>query len=144
LSPPCRPPRSALFPYTTLFRSRVELLGQRFEVPAQAPDSVAGLIGDAEVDAQEQTLRVLVIELLELLDVTAVGEQCAGHRVEDAGAFVAFEGEDVVLHCCVFLFGRALSAVSQHSMTLTASPPRDVSLYFDFISAPVCRMVSIA
>src|SRR5699024_11789984 len=83
LSPPCRPPRSALFPYTTLFRSRVELLGQRFEVPAQAPDSVAGLIGDAEVDAQEQTLRVLVIELLELLDVTAVGEQCAGHRVED-------------------------------------------------------------
>src|SRR5450756_815488 len=26
---------------------------------------------------------------------------------------------------------------------LTASPPRDVSLYFVFMSAPVCRMVSI-
>src|SRR6266571_4503128 len=31
-----RPPRSTLFPYTTLFRSRVERLGDRFRVVARA------------------------------------------------------------------------------------------------------------
>lgn len=31
----------------------------------------------------------------------------------------------------------------QHSMMLTARPPRDVSLYFVFISAPVCIIVLI-
>lgn len=33
---------------------------------------------------------------------------------------------------------------AQHSTTFTARPPTDVSLYFAFMSAPVCRMVSIA
>ncbi|HET7476426.1 MAG TPA: AAA family ATPase [Dermatophilaceae bacterium] len=32
----------------------------------------------------------------------------------------------------------------QHSMTLTASPPRAVSLYFTLMSAPVSRIVLIA
>lgn len=40
---------------------------------------------------------------------------------------------------------RTTSAMSgrcrQHSMTFTASPPRAVSLYFTFISAPVSRIV---
>ncbi len=31
----------------------------------------------------------------------------------------------------------------QHSVTLTASPPREVSLYLVFMSAPVSRMVLI-
>src|SRR5215475_10400723 len=31
---------------------------------------------------------------------------------------------------------------SQHSMKFTASPPSDVSLYFDCMSAPVWRMVT--
>ena len=31
----------------------------------------------------------------------------------------------------------------QHSITFTASPPREVSLYFVFISAPVSRIVLI-
>ncbi len=31
----------------------------------------------------------------------------------------------------------------QHSGTLTARPPVEVSLYFRFMSRPVCRMVSI-
>ena len=33
---------------------------------------------------------------------------------------------------------------AQHSITLTASPPRAVSLYLTFMSAPVSRMVLIA
>ena len=38
-----------------------------------------------------------------------------------------------------------LNAVSpQHSGTLTASPPCDVSLYLLCMSIPVCRIVSIA
>ena len=32
---------------------------------------------------------------------------------------------------------------TQHSMTLTARPPREVSLYFTFMSAPVWRMVTM-
>src|SRR5262249_13107127 len=32
-------------------------------------------------------------------------------------------------------------AAPQHSTTLTASPPRAVSLYLSFMSAPVCRIV---
>ena len=38
-----------------------------------------------------------------------------------------------------------LNVVSpQHSGTLTASPPSDVSLYLLCMSIPVCRIVSIA
>lgn len=32
---------------------------------------------------------------------------------------------------------------SQHTVTFAASPPSDVSLYLDCMSAPVCLMVSI-
>ncbi len=35
-------------------------------------------------------------------------------------------------------------AAFQHSITFTASPPRDVSLYLSFMSAPVSRIVLIA
>ncbi len=34
-------------------------------------------------------------------------------------------------------------AIFQHSGTLTAKPPRDVSLYLTCMSAPVCRIVSM-
>jgi hypothetical protein len=64
---------SPLLPLRPQLPLRVELRSQRFEVLPQALDAVAGLVGDAEVDAQEQALRVLVVELLEFLDVTAVG-----------------------------------------------------------------------
>lgn len=33
--------------------------------------------------------------------------------------------------------------VTQHSTTLTANPPAEVSLYFESMSLPVCRIVSI-
>lgn len=36
---------------------------------------------------------------------------------------------------------QAWAARHQHSMMLTAKPPREVSLYFVFISAPVCIIV---
>ena len=39
--------------------------------------------------------------------------------------------------------GAAGQASGQHSMTLTARPPRAVSLYFTFMSRPVSRMVLI-
>jgi len=38
---------------------------------------------------------------------------------------------------------RSPAGSAQHSMTLTASPPRAVSLYLVFMSAPVSRMVLI-
>ena len=39
---------------------------------------------------------------------------------------------------------RAPSAQDQHSTTLRARPPRAVSLYLSFMSAPVSRIVLIA
>src|ERR1700730_18283899 len=36
------------------------------------------------------------------------------------------------------------AADCQHSGTLTANPPREVSRYFECISRPVCRIVSTA
>lgn len=40
--------------------------------------------------------------------------------------------------------GIALSGSAQHSTTLRASPPREVSLYLSAMSAPVSRIVLIA
>src|SRR5690349_23714485 len=69
-----RPPRSTLFPYTTLFRSLVELLGvQRDQagqlVPrADAPDIVggfgAGHVRSEEHTSELQSRRDLVCRLL--------------------------------------------------------------------------------
>jgi hypothetical protein len=38
----------------------------------------------------------------------------------------------------------AVAVLRQHSITLTARPPREVSLYLIFMSAPVSRIVMIA
>jgi hypothetical protein len=43
----------------------------------------------------------------------------------------------------LFTSKRSVKYDSQHSTIFTANPPRDVSLYFVFISAPVSRMVLI-
>src|SRR2546425_11715405 len=71
-----RPPRSTLFPYTTLFRSQLhgqrgaqrQLAGGGADVVAQAGD-VAGLTGDAAQRSEEhtselQSLAYLVCRLL--------------------------------------------------------------------------------
>src|SRR5256712_12612205 len=63
-----RPPRSTLFPYTTLFRSRVEVLGESF-------------LGDALDD------RLEVLALLGLL-----AKQCL-HRVDDFLAPAVGDGD---------------------------------------------------
>ena len=92
-----------LLPLRPQLPSRSELLADRFEVGPQSLDTIAGLVGDAEVDAQEQLQGRLVVELFEFLDVSAVCEQGTGHGMRDSGALGAFEGEDVVLHVRIFL-----------------------------------------
>src|SRR5260221_964761 len=44
-----RPPRSTLFPYTTLFRSRTDIAPGRFDPPADAAEQV-DLISDTQSD----------------------------------------------------------------------------------------------
>src|SRR5260370_16692272 len=59
-----RPPRSTLFPYTTLFRSRLEQIVRDGEADIQ-PDQVGEL---------ERTHRVVVAELHRLVDVLGGGD----------------------------------------------------------------------
>src|SRR2546430_4674923 len=47
-----RPPRSTLFPYTTLFRSVVDAHGPREEQPVVPPEALLGVHADRRVDAR--------------------------------------------------------------------------------------------
>src|SRR5258708_21388168 len=50
-----RPPRSTLFPYTTLFRSRFQLLYKEGVIPKQQLDTQGAQVGQFEGRSEEHT-----------------------------------------------------------------------------------------
>src|SRR5919112_1621811 len=68
-------------------------------------------------------------------DVAAMAEEERGDGMDDARALRAAQCQDEPSRHC---------GLPQHSMTLTARPPRAVSLYLSFMSAPVSRIVLMA
>src|SRR3712207_8611897 len=58
-----RPPRSTLFPYTTLFRSAVELLGHRLNLDQGSVGSVLAAIGTALPETMIPVVAVVSIIL---------------------------------------------------------------------------------
>src|SRR6185437_988071 len=115
------------------------LLGQRLEGRAQflGGRSPAALPG--EVRAHEEMPGPPVVELRELLDGLPIFHQKAGDGMHQAQPLRAVKRQDVLI-----VDRHGVPVLVQHSMTFTASPPRDVSLYLAFMSAPVSRMVLIA
>src|SRR5262245_63873584 len=61
---PCRPPRSPLFPYTTLFRSAIELgpVGITVNVVAPGVVSGSGMTGEPRVMTREEEIEIGVAE----------------------------------------------------------------------------------
>src|SRR5258705_683464 len=79
-----RPPRSTLFPYTTLFRSPHELADCRFAIALHRPSSKSpaqrrrsGDLRSEEHTSELQSLRHLVCRLL-LEKKKKAGNRCAG------------------------------------------------------------------
>src|SRR5687768_18234641 len=69
-----RPPRSTLFPYTTLFRSLVSCL---HALLPEAVDHSLGGFGARPIETEKGAARDIAIEL------RAISEGCLAHSVED-------------------------------------------------------------
>src|SRR5688572_21321447 len=82
-----RPPRSTLFPYTTLFRSDLDALGEADEVRARVePGAVAGRGERARHHRAHAPLAVRaphVDDPQALVEVAALGEHAAHRRSEE-------------------------------------------------------------
>src|SRR3712207_8087631 len=83
-----RPPRSTLFPYTTLFRSRVEQLGGPPALPHVEEGSARG-VGDLAVELTGQAEADIVLRQQHLPDL-AVGLDRKSTRLNSSHANISY------------------------------------------------------
>src|SRR5258706_4618263 len=80
-----RPPRSTLFPYTTLFRSRGDQLGNRADEILRGDDGRVVGAGDGDVDLPGDQTAVLVVERDgEALDLGLAGGEILNRGIRNS------------------------------------------------------------
>jgi hypothetical protein len=106
-------------------------LGDRLEALTQLRNRCRVAIRTGENGPHKKALGRTVIEDRKLADLGAMLFKKGDHGSHLAARAVARQGKSI-------LAGR-----HQHPTTLTAGPPRDVSLYLTFMSAPVSHIFLI-
>src|SRR2546422_10540103 len=82
-----RPPRSTLFPYTTLFRSLRELLGEGVGIAVQLEAAVLAQPADAELEPERREGEGVMADARQIDDVVRLGGRaCDPHLVAPVAA----------------------------------------------------------
>src|SRR2546422_9041228 len=82
-----RPPRSTLFPYTTLFRSLRELLGEGVGIAVQLEAAVLAQPADAELETERREGEGVMADARQVDDVVRLGRRARDpHRAAPVAA----------------------------------------------------------
>src|SRR4030066_2440721 len=136
-----RPPRSTLFPYTTLFRSRkllerfTEQVSQRLEVTQPFPTMAGLVLRQTRQPASPSQIREMVKEMLTADEFSpqAKSQVISGIKLSDNALrvlerrYLTKDGEGKVLETPQELFRRVARHIA--SAELIYNPKADASLY---------------